>query len=349
MRRLGTARSGFRYVTDASKPVRARQVLDRIDALRIPPAYRDVHVAVDPSAAVQAWGFDARGRRQYRYHARAVEKGELRKYHRVARLARDLPTVRAAIARDFRQPGLGKHKVAAGVVRLIAGGHLRVGSDRSTRDNHTFGTTTLRKEHARVEHGALVIEYTGKRGIAQRHVIRDPALSSFVKNLHRTPGRRLFRYSESGEWHDLKASDVNGYLRQTVGVPYTAKDFRTWGATLCAAIVLADLGPAETPREAKRNIVTAVRLVAATLGNTPAVCRKSYVHPIVLGLYEDQGLTIGDVASRPPHRRGRPRARRAPHARDNWVTSSPEERALVAFLAEHFPERRRRPRDQAAA
>src|SRR6185312_6471821 len=150
MRRLGTPRSGFRYVTEAGKAVHARHVLDRIAALRIPPAYRDVHIAVDARAAVQAWGFDARGRRQYRYHPRAVERGELRKYHRIARLARDLPVIRAVVARDFSRPGFGKQRVTAGVVRLIAEGHLRVGSDRATRENHTYGTTTLLKRHAQV-------------------------------------------------------------------------------------------------------------------------------------------------------------------------------------------------------
>ena len=345
IRRLGTPQSGFRYVADDGTPVRKRGTLDRINALRVPPAYREVHIAVDPRAAIQAWGFDARGRKQYRYHARAVERGQLRKYHRVARLARDMPAVRAAVTRDFRRRGFGKDKVAAGVVRLIAEGHLRVGSDRYTRENHTYGTTTLHKRHATVEGSRVVLTYVGKRGIPHRRVIVDRALAAFVRALKGTPGNRLFRYHEGGGWHDLTAGDVNAYLRRLVGVPYTAKDFRTWGGTLHAAMILADLGPAATPREAKKNVITAVRLVAAELGNTPAVCRKAYVHPIVLGMYQDHGLTIADYL----RAKVRPPRLSVPAIHDPWVPWSDEERAMIAFLNEHFPERRRRPREEVAA
>lgn len=349
VRRVGTPRSGFHYVTEDGRRVTAPRVLDRIAALRVPPAYQDVHIAVDPRASVQAWGFDSRGRKQYRYHPRAVERGQLRKYHRVARLARDLPAIRAAVARDFARRGFGKRKVAAGVARLIDEGHLRVGSDRYTRLNHTYGSTTLHKRHARSEDGTIVLEYAGKRGIRQRHVILDPSLCAFIRALKRTPGHRLFRYREGGDWHDLTAGDLNRYLRDLLGVPYTAKDFRTWGGTLQAAMVLADLGSPQSARDAKRNVATAIRIVAASLGNTPAICRKSYVHPIVTALYTDRGLTIADARSRHPRQGGRQRppsgeARRS----DPWVLATPEERALVAFLAEHFPDRRRKPREETA-
>jgi DNA topoisomerase-1 len=254
--------------------------------------------------------------------------------------------VRAAVARDFRRRGFDKQKVAAGVVRLIAEGYLRVGSDRYTRENHTYGTTTLHKRHAAVEGHRVVLTYVGKRGIPHRSVIVDPALAGFVRALKRAPGRRLFRFKAGDEWHDLTAGDVNAYLRDLLGVPYTAKDFRTWGGTLHAAMILADLGPASTPREAKKNVVTAIRLVAAELGNTPAVARKSYVHPIVLAMYQDHGLTIADYL------RAKVRPTRIPGipaAHDPWVPWSDEERGLIAFLNEHFPERRRRPREEVAA
>lgn len=329
-------------MTDAGARVISRRVLDRIDALRVPPAYTDVHIAVDPRASIQAWGFDARGRRQYRYHVRAVERSELRKYYRVTRLARDLPTIRAAVTRDFDRQGLSKAKVAAGVVRLIAEGHLRIGSDRYARENHTYGTTTLQKRHARVTGDRVVLEYAGKRGIRQRQTILDLKLSAFVRLLQRSPGRRLFRYRESGAWHDLTASDVNKYLRELSGVLYTAKDFRTWGGTLHTAMILADLGPAATVREAKRNVLMAIRIVAAGLGNTPAVCRKSYVHPIVPSLYVDRGLTISRGRARSGGPTPRPPSRLT---RDPWVPFSPDERALTRFLIEHFPDRRRRARD----
>ena len=339
--RIGTARSGFRYVTNAGSRVTNKSVLARILGLRIPPAYTDVQIAVDPRASIQAWGFDSRGRRQYRYQAQAIERGELRKYHWVVHLARDLPKIRAAVAGDFDRPGLAKQKVTAGVVRLIAEGYLRVGSDRYARDNHTYGATTLHKRHAQVVAGGVIFHYKGKEGIWQRQMVADQALSGFVRQLQRSPGPRLFRYRESGNWHDLTASDVDGYLRTLTGVPYTAKDFRTWGGTLHTAMILADVGPATSIREAKRNVLVAIRIVAAALGNTPAVCRKSYVHPIVPGLYVDRGLTIADRRRRSVPSTGRWRDRQ-PRARDPWVPFSPDERALTRFLIEHFPDRQER-------
>jgi DNA topoisomerase I len=326
--RVGTARSGFRYVTDAGTAVRSQAVLDRIDGLRIPPAYRDVRVAGSAQAAIQAWGFDARGRRQYRYHPRAVERGQLRKYHRVARLGRYLPAIRSALARDFRGTELTKTRVAAGVVLLISEGHLRVGEARYERENHTYGASTLRKSHASVAGTRVTLDYTGKRGIPQRHEIRHPRLATFIAELKKTPGARLFRYRTPEGWNDLSSRDVNAYLRKLVRIPYTAKDFRTWGGTLQCALALAALGPAESAGRAKKNVVAAIRTVADTLGNTPAISRKSYVHPLVIGLYVDRGLTIAGYL----HRR-----------RKVWRLSR-EESALTRFLDEHFPDRRRKPR-----
>ncbi len=345
--RIGTARSGFHYVTEAGSRVTNKSVLERILGLRVPPAYTDVRIAVDPRASIQAWGLDSRGRRQYRYQVRAVERGALRKYHRVVHLARDLPEIRAAVARDFDRPGVAKRKVTAGVVRLITEGYLRVGSDRYARENHTFGATTLHKRHAQVVDGAVILHYKGKEGVLQRHTIVDPALSTFVRLLQRSPGPRLFRYRENGQWHDLTASDVNSYLRPLTAVPYTAKDFRTWGGTLHTAMILADVGPAISIREAKRNVLAAVRIVAAALGNTPAVCRKSYVHPIVPSLYIDRGLTIADRKRRSAPSGGRRRDRQ-PRTRDPWVPFSPDEKALTRFLVEHFPDRQQRSREGSA-
>ena len=345
--RKGSKRSGFRYVDSAGRPVREAAVRARIDALRIPPAWTDVHISSSARSSIQAWGFDAKGRKQYRYHARAVEQGSLRKHYRVREMALDLPLIREAVARDFAVPGgarakngggarLTHQRVAAGVVRLISEGFFRVGSERYAKENRTFGITTLLKRHARVEGDSVVFNYVGKRSIEQRQVVVDRSLARFVEELLDTPGRRLFRYrDESGEWVDLTARDVNGYLHDLVGVPYTAKDFRTWGGTLRAATVLAEIGPPRTPTEAKRNVVTAVRLVAAELGNTPTICRKSYIHPMVLARYEDDGVTIADDLARARSRSGRGAWRHAP-----------EERALIKFLDEHFPERRKSRRSE---
>ena len=335
IRRLGTKRTGFRYATAGGAPVRAPRTLARVEALRVPPAWTDVHIAPNDRAEVQAWGFDAKGRKQYRYHDRAVERGELRKHHRVRELARDLPIIRGRVARDFRRRGLTRERVTAGVIRLISEGFFRVGSERYARENKTFGITTLQKRHVRTENGCAVFSYVGKRSIEQRQVIVDRPLVRFLAELERAPGRRLFRYqTDDGSWADLSARDVNEYLHSLVGVPYTAKDFRTWGGTLRAATVLADIGPGRTPTEAKKNVVTAVRLVAAELGNTPTIARKSYIHPIVLSRYLDDGETI--VLRR---RAGSTSAE----------AHTEEERALIAFLNRHFPERRRGRRGGAEA
>jgi DNA topoisomerase I len=311
--RKGTKRSGFRYVTEDGAPVKAGATLARIEALRVPPAWTDVHIAPRPSAAVQAWGFDVKGRKQYRYHDNAVERGQLRKYYRVRQLAHDLPAIRRALAQDLRRRDLDRRRVSAGVVRLISEGYFRVGSERYATENKTFGIATLRKRHVTLHPDRAEFHYIGKKSIEQRQTICEPELLTFVRALLRSPGPRLFRYrDESGAWADLTARDVNGYLHELLGVPYTAKDFRTWGGTLRVATILADLGPASSAREAQKNVVTTLRLVAAELGNTPAVCRASYVHPLVIARYLDEGTTIAPFMA--PRRAGastsRPRSTR---------------------------------------
>src|SRR5919201_2099701 len=291
--RQGAKRGGFRYVSEGGRPLRDRRQLERIEALRIPPAWRDVHIAASPRAAIQAWGIDAKGRKQYRYHDRAVQTREQRKYYRVRQLARDLPRIRDALYRDLGQPGFTQRRVLAAVVRLISKGFFRVGSERYLKENGTFGAVTLRKRHVRIEGDALTFTYQGKGGIDQHQVVVDRKLARLVRELLKAPGQRLFRYqSDDGEWRDLTERDVNDYLRQLSGVRYSAKDFRTWGGTVRVATVLADLGPPDDEREAKKNVALAVRLVAAELGNTPTICRSSYVHPIVIARYLDEGETI---------------------------------------------------------
>ena len=326
IRRLGGKASGFRYVDEAGKPVRDARTLARIDRLRVPPAWRDVHVARNPAAAIQAWGIDARGRKQYRYHERAVARGELRKYYRVREMARELPRIRRRVAADAAAREPTRDAVAATVVRLIGEAFFRPGSERYTRENRTFGITTMRKSHVSVEGDCIFFRYVGKGSIRQRQCVPNRALARLVRRQLATPGARLFRYRAGGTWVDLSARDVNEYLRERVGTRYSAKDFRTWGGTLRAATVLAELGPASTATQARRNLATTMRLVAAELGNTPTICRKSYVHPIVVAQYLDEGRTIALP------RRHRP---------TDGIVHSAEERALIRFLDEHFPERRR--------
>jgi DNA topoisomerase-1 len=329
IRREGS-KTTFRYVHPGGRPVKDARTLGRIRALVIPPGWSDVHIATSPRAAVQAWGLDVKGRKQYRYHPRAVERGQLRKYYRVRELAKDLPALRARVRADAAARAPVRAAAAAAVVRLISESFFRIGGERYAEENRTFGIATLRKRHVAVEDGRAVFTYTGKRNIKQRQVVANRELARLVKRYLATPGARLFRHHDGTRWRDLTARDVNAYLHETLGVVYSAKDFRTWGGTLRAATVLAELGPPAGVTEARRNVATTMRLVAAELGNTPTICRKSYVHPIVVARYLDEGETI------------RLPARHTSNA--GAYAHSAEERALIRFLDKHFPERRRKAR-----
>jgi DNA topoisomerase-1 len=333
--RKGSAKAGFRYAHDTGRPVRDARTLARIDALRVPPAWRDVHIAEGARRAIQAWGFDARGRKQYRYHASAVESRELRKYHRVRELAKALPHIRRTLRAQSHRRELTCDTVCAIALRLISESLFRPGSEKYVRENRSYGMTTMLKRHVELERGRAVFAYMGKSRQRQRQLVTNPELVRLIARLHRTPGERLFRYREHGRgaWRDLDATTLIDHLRRDIG-PFAVKDFRTWGGTLRAATVLADLEPAQSLTEAKRNVALAMRIVASELGNTAAICRASYVHPMVLARYVDEGETI---AIRRPRK----------HAPDAFAHSA-EERALIAFLDRHFPERRRRPRPAVA-
>lgn len=326
--RSGEKRGRFTYSTSGGKAASPTRVA-QIDALAIPPAWTGVHVAVSGHSAIQAWGFDARGRKQYRYHPNAVQRGQTRKYYRVRQMGRDLPTIRRTVYADFRKKQLTRAKVSAGIVRFLADGFFRIGNDRYAKENGTFGLTTLEKSHVRVEGDLVVFDYVGKRSIRHRQTVVSRELARFVESLLKLPGRRLFRYrDDDGTWHNIESVQINQYLQGLAGFPYSAKDFRTWGGTLRAATVLADVGPALSEREAKLNVATTIRLVAAELGNTPTICRKSYVHPIMIERYLKHGDTI----------QLKPRSRHA-HATPGAHTA--EERALIEFLDDHFPDRRK--------
>jgi DNA topoisomerase-1 len=333
-RRLGTSHSSFRYVDDAGKLVRDPRIIARIDRLRVPPGWRDVHVARSPSRAIQAWGFDVRDRKQYRYHDRAVERRDLRKYHRMRALAKEIPRIRGQLRADASSPRLTRDAVAAIVLRLISETFCRVGGERYLRENGTYGITTLRKSHLKAYDRGLAIAYRGKGALAQRQVILDRDLVRLLRRLQRSPGIRLFRYATAGTWSNLTAHDVNRYARETIGGGYSAKDFRTWGGSLRAAIILAELGPPSSPTDAKRNVALAMRLVGAELGNTPTVARKAYVHPLIIARYIDEGEVIPI----------RPRKHRGPWTPEPFHLHSSDERAFIRFLDRHFPDRRKRRR-----
>jgi len=213
IRRIGSQRAGFRYADANDRVIRDRRTLERIDALRVPPAWRDVHIAASPRSSIQAWGFDARGRRQYRYHERAVERRELRKYHRVRQLAKELPRIRRTLHSDAR-PGaparaVDADTVAATVLRLISETFCRIGGERYAREKGTFGITTLRKSHVELSSATARFRYRGKGKIRQRQLVHDRELVRLVARQLRTPGTRLFRYADDGRWRLLTARDVN--------------------------------------------------------------------------------------------------------------------------------------------
>ena len=329
IRRKGTAKSGFRYVGADGRAVRDARALARIARLRVPPAWRDVHIATATGRAIQAWGYDARGRKQYRYHDRAVASRELRKYHRVRQLAKALPRIRRTLRSQSHHARLDRETACAIALRLVSETLFRPGSERYLRENGSHGITTMRKRHVQLEPRRAIFMYRGKSGKPQRQVVTNAELLPLIRKLMRTPGERLFRYRVDDEWCDLDATTLIGYLRDRIG-PFAVKDFRTWGGTLRAAIVLAEIGSGRSETDTRRNVAVAMRIVSAELGNTPAICRSSYVHPMVLARYIDDGETI-------PLRGIR---LRSPDA----FAHSAEERALIAFLDRHFPERRRRPR-----
>ena len=289
---------GFVYVDAAGRRVRDTATLRRIRALVIPPAWTAVWICAAANGHIQAVGRDARGRKQYRYHARWRRARDETKYTRMLAFARTLPRIRARTGHDLEGPGLSRDKVLAAVVRLLEATLIRVGNEEYARTNGSFGLTTLRDRHVDVRGAAVRFAFRGKGG--KEHVVgvRDRRLARIVRRLQDLPGQELFQYvDEAGGRRSIDSGDVNAYLHEVAGADFTAKDFRTWAGTVLAALALAEVREFATPREAKRNIVRAIERVAARLGNTPAICRKCYVHPEVLQAYLD-GETISALKAR---------------------------------------------------
>jgi DNA topoisomerase-1 len=307
LRRVRSGR-GFRVLDGRGRPVREAARLRRIRALAIPPAWRDVWICASSRGHVQATGRDARGRKQYRYHARwrAVRDGA--KYGHVVDFARRLPALRARTARDLREPGLSRRKVVAAVVRLLEATLIRVGNEEYARQNRSFGLTTLRARHASVAGSRLEFRFRGKS--ARNHLVRicDRRLGRIVKRCQELPGQALFQYlDELGRRRTVGSSDVNAYLREATRSDFTAKDFRTWAGTVLAACALAELPPAHSRRQGARSVARAIQSVSTRLGNTPAICRRCYVHPAVIEAYLDGSLREGLHAAGAPQRpRGLP-------------------------------------------
>ncbi|MEW2291126.1 DNA topoisomerase IB [Streptomyces sp. NPDC006743] len=298
-RRLRHGR-GFRYLDAHGEPLRDPAELNRIRGLVIPPAWRDVWICTRANGHLQAVGTDAAGRRQYLYHPQFRAEQEQAKHEHVLEVAEVLPVVREEVEGHLSDRGLTRQRVLATAVRLLDLGFLRVGSDRYTELNHSYGLTTLLREHSRCKGGAVLLSFTGKHGKEIMKTVVDPATCRTLTALRRRRGGgdRLLAYWQQRTWHDLSGDDINAYLKELAGLDITAKDFRTWHATVMAAVALAvseSVARSETAR--RRAIARAAREVAGYLGNTPAVCRASYINPRVVELYEE-GVTVAAALPR---------------------------------------------------
>jgi DNA topoisomerase-1 len=274
---------GFSYRTPDGKVLRDRARIETIRALAIPPAWTDVWICPNPNGHLLATGRDARGRKQYRYHPdwRAIR--DATKFDRMVPFGATLPAVRERIERDLALRGLPREKVLAAVLRLIDMTLVRVGNDEYARLNASFGASTMRNEHADVRGGKVRLSFRGKHGKDVAARVADRRLARIVRRCQELPGEELFGYlDEFGTERDVRSEDVNEYVRELAGQDFTVKDFRTWGATVLAAGLLGEIGPGETETETTRRQNTAIRIVAHDLGNTAAVCRSSYIHPVVL-------------------------------------------------------------------
>ena len=291
------AGKSFVYLGADGKRLHDRATLGRIKRLAIPPAWEKVWISAHPMGHLQATGRDARGRKQYRYHAYWRQQRDETKYEHVLAFAKKLPKIRRRVAADLRRRELGREKILATVVRLLETSVIRVGNDEYARENHSFGLTTMRNRHAEVHRSEITFSFRGKSGKHHEITLHDPRLAKIVRACQEMPGQELFSYVENGETRGIDSADVNDYLREITGGDFTAKDFRTWIGTVLAATAFQELEAVTSPTQAKRNISVAVASVAGILGNTPAVCRRCYVHPEVIGAYLE-GETIRAVSER---------------------------------------------------
>jgi DNA topoisomerase-1 len=296
------------FAVDGTRITDAGEIA-RLNRLGVPPAYARVWFCPDPTGHLQAIGFDARGRKQYRYHEGFRQQREADKYNRCGGFGDGLPRLRAMVDRDIAARGLGRTKVLGAVVRLLDSGHVRVGNDVYANENESYGATTLLTEHSEVRGARVKLEYRGKSGKMQRVVIADAALAKIVRRCHDLPGQALFQYvGDDGEPHRIGSADVNAYIRQAMGDGFSAKHFRTWGASVIAFTAIRD--GAATLKEM-------LEPVAAALGNTPAISRKSYVHPALIAVMNEgrQGELTSITLPRPT----------------KYLSAA--ERGLIAFLS----------------
>ena len=288
-KRAGT---GWAYTDADGQLIRDKTSVKRVRSLAIPPAWTAVWISPDPLGHIQATGRDAKGRKQYRYHARWHEVRDENKYGRMVDFAKALPRIRARTSEDLAKPGLPREKVLAAVVRLLEKTLIRVGNEEYARENNSFGLTTMRNRHVKVSGSKIGFRFRGKSGIEHEVKIVDRRLARIIDRCEELPGQELFQFvTENGDPRPIDSDDVNAYLQEISGEEFTAKDFRTWAGTVLAARALQELEAFDDEAQAKKNVVQAIETVAKRLGNTRTICRKCYVHPAIIEAYLD-GSTV---------------------------------------------------------
>jgi DNA topoisomerase IB len=289
---------GFAYVDADGERVEDTETLERIAELAIPPAWQEVWVCPDPLGHIQATGVDAAGRKQYLYHSRWQQRQAERKFEAVREFAAELPRLRRAVTADLRRQGMPRERALACAVRLLDLGFFRVGGETYAEENESYGLATIRREHVTVKGGEVIFDFPAKSGQRRVQSIRDPAVRRAIETMRRRRGGPddLLAWREDGEWRDVHSDDVNAYIQEKIGADFSAKDFRTWHGTVLAAVELAAEPPPASAAAAKRSISAAVNRVAEALGNTPAVCRRSYIDPRLLDRFRD-GEQIRPAAS----------------------------------------------------
>jgi DNA topoisomerase-1 len=330
------AKNGFRYYDVDGKPLRGEADLARIKSLAIPPAWTEVWICASENGHIQATGRDAKRRKQYRYHPRWRGVRDEAKYGRMLSFGKALPAIRKRVDEALGLPGLPREKVLATVVYLLQTTMMRIGNEEYARHNKSFGLTTLRDRHVRIDGSEVEFHFRGKSGVRHSIKVDDARLARIIKRSRDLPGQELFQYiDDDGEQRTVGSADVNEYLRTLTGEDYTAKDFRTWSGTMLAAIALREFQKFDSEAQAKKNIVRAIEAVAEKLGNTPSICRKCYVHPGIIDAYLD-GTMLHALQQR---------------AREELVRDlhslRPEEAAVLALLQQRLqpqaPEKEQRP------
>lgn len=312
---------GFAYFKPNGDPLTDEAALERIRKLAIPPAYTDVWICPKANGHLQATGRDARGRKQYRYHPQFREARESNKYEHMMEFARALPAIRTKLAEHMALRGLPREKVLATVVHLLETTLIRVGNDDYAKQNRSYGLTTLRNPHVKVDGSELRFQFKGKSGKTWRLQLKDRRIAKIVRACQELPGQRLFQYQDdAGEVREVTSADVNAYLKEVTGSDITAKDFRTWAGTVMAALALREFEAFDTQAAQKKNLKAAIERVAARLGNTPTICRKCYIHPEVLNAYVEGSLLL-EIKEKVEE-----------ELREDLAALRPEEAAVLAML-----------------